>query len=196
MRTKALRFTSVSALLLGCFIIAILIGHNFSRHSSPIQTKQAIPDFFAKNFQIVQMNENGSPKNVLKSTYAEHYPKTEMIYLAAPSVSIHSSTGTLWKIAAEHGKTWGKHIDKVYLWENVIISRPNDENTQAPTLTTTEIYYYPPTKIAYTDKPITVTQPGGIVNSIGLQANFNTGIISLLSQARGHYVPKEPRRNI
>lgn len=195
MRTPSPRFLGLSALLLCLLLLAIFIGlKRVITRPTTTQLEKAIPDFFAKNFLIVQTNENGLPKNILRSSYAEHYPKTEMIYFSTPSVTVYPNAGALWQISAQHGKTWGKHIDKIYLWEEVIISRPKDKNIRFSTLTTTEIYYYPPTKIAYTDKPVTITQPGTLVKSIGLQANFNTGIINLLSQARGHYVPKEPHQ--
>ena len=59
---------------------------------------------------------------------------------------------------------------------------------------TSQLYVFPDKQYAETDKPVTIEQPGSVINSVGLRAFMDTGKVELLSQARGTYEANETKK--
>ena len=67
------------------------------------------------------------------------------------------------------------------------IHQPEQANNLKTDITTSHVTILPNQSIAKTDQSVTITRPDSIVKATGMQADFKTGIIELLSHSRGIY---------
>ena len=91
-----------------------------------------------------------------------------------------------WIITADNGQSQAG-VSQVHLWGNVKLLQPPARNSHNMTMTTSSLIIFPEKQLAQTDQPVVITEPGTVINGVGLRANLNTGEIQLLSQARGVY---------
>ena len=165
----------------------------FSRHrlkntiSEPTQSDGFMIDVIA-----IKTNAAGQPKSTLISPKLTHYPKNNQTKLLKPHFTFLSKKPreNPWQITANFGlATQG--ITKVLLWDHVVIHQATSQANKDTRILTSKLTVYPNKNFAKTNKNVVLYQPGSVVKSKGMEANFDTGAINLLSQSRGEYVPTD-----
>jgi lipopolysaccharide export system protein LptC len=152
------------------------------------------PDAFVTNITILIMNpDTGKPQDQLFSPRMLHYPANNTTDITTPHFVILGSDLEPWHITSVYGKA-KNGINTVTLWNDVKIHQAPSAKNQEITMTTSELTIFPQKKIIQTQAPVRIWSPAGVINAIGLHANLNTGSISLLSKARGKYLPEAEKK--
>jgi lipopolysaccharide export system protein LptC len=148
------------------------------------------PDFFMTNAVYVDLDANGEIHNQINTSKITHFTTDNTYYFDAPHLQMYSSNEQPWDISAIKGKSeHGK--EKIYLWENVNLHQLAGKNNAEILVNTTKLTIYTDRKFAETDQPLTISQAGTTVTSIGAQADFLHGTIKLLSRVKGQYQPEK-----
>lgn len=151
-------------------------------NTNPLTT----PDAFMTEANYTGFNAEGKWNSRIYATRITHYPDQDTSKLETPKMISRSSNPLTWIITADHGIS--QHgLKTIYLTDNVVVERIHDANGKTLTFKTTALTTYPQQKLAKTDRPVTIIQPGSTVQATGLTADMNTGDIHLLSSVRGTY---------
>jgi lipopolysaccharide export system protein LptC len=147
------------------------------------------PDAYMFNVSAVKMNAlDGTPQDELFSPEMVHYPTADTTNVTTPHIIIFNSNGEEpWHIYADQGQA-RNGTDILQLTSNVRLQQAAGPHNQALIINTSAMTIYPDQQYAETDQPIKLWQPSDTATSVGLKAYQQTGIIDLLSQARGHYL--------
>lgn len=144
------------------------------------------PDTFMEKATYVKLDQNGNLHSKIYVSKMKHYPSNDTSYFTTPRVIFYNQNHVPWDITANEGKSQSG-VSQVFLWDNVKIHQPAGPNSHELTMTTTNLTIFPEKQFAQTDQPVTIIEPGSVINSVGLRANLNTGEVQLLSHARGVY---------
>ena len=145
------------------------------------------PDWYMTNMTATTYDEQGEVKGILQSPKLVHYPKKNITHMKTPYFILYDKDRIPWHITSTYGKIYQDKIEKVYLWDNVIVQQMPAPHSDQTTLLTSELTYYPKTSFAHTNKPVTITQPDSEMQSIGFNANLKKGLIKFLSQSQMEY---------
>ncbi len=169
------------------------------------------PEAYATHLVLSELDNQGNVKSRYYADKAIRYPNN-ITDLTVPRAILYNTTddgvsdtldigGMLavngnsqthhtkppWVINAEHGQL-REGGDVLFLWGNVHISQAKSNTNLGTVLVTSELTYYPKTRLADTAKPVEIKQSNSNqVNAVGMKANLNTGEITFLSQMRGRY---------
>lgn len=146
------------------------------------------PDTYMFNVSATKMNAlTGKPQDQLFSPQIVHYAAGDIANVTTPHIVIFSDNGNQpWNITANNGQAQNG-IDTVLLWNNVRMVQAAGPTNAAMTITTSSITIFPHQQYAQTQQAVTLVQPSGTASAIGLHAYLETGVMDLLTQARGQY---------
>lgn len=152
------------------------------------ETLSSIPDYMVSDLVVKQFDKKGILANSLTSPYLEHIPKTNTHLVDKPHILIAQKESAPWDIRSLKAKAFrgGK---KITFLDEVIIHQEKSNKTEASTIKTQALTYYPNEKRATTDLLVTFERPGSYIQSKGMNAFLDEKRIELLHQARGSYVP-------
>jgi len=171
------RLTTLLSLLLVALFSIWLLLHN--AHQSALNNAN-VPDSFMTNVNAVKLNQNGSPHYTLTTPKVENFQTHNTTKMDHPFMVLYKPGEPPWQIKADHGQGIDGQ-NQVILQGNVVIHQLPGPNSHNATLKTTKITGYPPRSYAETDQPVEITQPGTVVNAIGMQADLVKHTIKLLS---------------
>jgi lipopolysaccharide export system protein LptC len=178
------------------FIIALIISSWFAISTTKnMLTQKKLqkdnPDFFMRNVVYTQLAEDGSMQNQLYSPHIIHYPLADTYTFDTPQMIMMDTSKHSWKINANKG-VGKKNGQEVFLWDNVnIVQQGELPGQEVMKVVTSAATIYPEQKKAYTDKPLTITQAGTVVNAVGAEVDFRSSSIKLLSKVQGQYAGDE-----
>tara|TARA_B100000989_G_scaffold298988_1_gene291699 strand:+ start:8200 stop:8796 length:597 start_codon:yes stop_codon:yes gene_type:complete len=146
------------------------------------------PDAFAEQVVATHIDKQGKLHSQLISPRIVHYPDHDSSVASNPHVILYNDKDgkNPWHVTALNGKT----IDgdtQIILWDNVKIHEPPGNNNDDMTMTTSYLEVYPDKDFAKTDKPVTFSETGVVVKSVGMKAYINEKRVELLSRAQGVY---------
>jgi LPS export ABC transporter protein LptC len=146
------------------------------------------PDAYIFNVNAVKMDAiTGTPDDQLYSPQMIHYPANNTTNMITPHLIVFNDNGDQpWNIYADKGQAQ-QGADIIQLQDNVRLLQAAGTNNQALTITTTAITIHPKQQYVENNQLTNLWQPSGTASSVGIRAWQKTGIINLLSQAKGHY---------
>lgn len=182
--------TGLSLLLISVALTASVWAIFLS--GSPIKTlpkqHQNAPDAYMEKVSATIFNAAGIASMHIESPRMVHYPKDDITLIQSPMVTLYRKTSGPWHVSADQGLT-NHGIDKVFLKKNVVVHHPANPLDPEMKLTTQSLTVLPRQEAVETQDPVTITQPHATIQAVGMNANFNTGIVHLLSDTRSDYVP-------
>jgi len=185
-QTKYLNFTFIGLCLLG-FLGWWYIDNSFD--NNPTHHNKAInPDAFAEKIIVTETDASGKIIRKLSSSKLLHFPDDSSTFENI-KVTVLSKTKQPWHIRAKKGRAVSGS-DEIKLSGGVIIERPRVGSEPPIKILTSSMTFYPNKHLATTDKPIKLTQPGTVIESVGMRANLKEGTVELLSEARAEYSEK------
>lgn len=187
-KTFVLSLVLVSALAFSTW----LIRKSITEEQTTAHNSTDTPDAFMVNATYVRMDQNGNIHNKIFVSRMEHYAANDTSDFTNPEVMIYGQDQMPWKVTANYGQS-ESGIEEVHLWDNVKIHQSAGTNNNELTITTNSLTIFPQEQSAATNQPITIAQPGTVVNSVGLKANLQKGEVQLLSQAKGTYKSGEQK---
>jgi lipopolysaccharide export system protein LptC len=145
------------------------------------------PDFFVKDMTYTETDDNGQLHTVFSTPQMLHYSKNNSAFYITPHIVAYSNEGKQpWDITAKHAESI-KGNKQLILWDTVKIHEPPGEKNADTWITTSKLIVFPNQNYAVSDQPVTFTEPGLAVNSVGMKVFFKEKRVELLNQARGSY---------
>jgi lipopolysaccharide export system protein LptC len=145
-------------------------------------------DSTATDLVVRQYDASGQLTNLLTTPKMEHIPKDNVNLLKTPHITVTQKDEPSWEIQSLKAKSIAGG-QKVIFMQQVIVRQNPDAKTQASTLRTEEVTYFPKEKKATTDLFVTFEQPGNLVESMGMNAYLDEKRVELLNGAKGSYDP-------
>ena len=156
------------------------------------------PDMYIENFSAVTYGADGGVLQSLAAQHAEHYPDDDSIDLNSPSLVLTDPGKPRLTIAADAGTVSGNR-ELVTLRGNVRAMR--DAETKAPerggtpigpaTFTTDMLRVMPKESRAETDRLVTIEEPRGIIQGVGMVYDNGLHTFKLKSSVRGTLQPND-----
>ncbi len=147
------------------------------------------PDAFITGVISTQFDKTGQIANRLKAPLLLHYNEDGRTEVHSPHIELPSQDHAPWYIEAAHGQSQGDH-KVIDLQKNVHLTQPATEKTGERHIRTDVLHYWPNQHFAQTNKHVTVTEPGSVIQSKGARAYFQENRIQLLEKAQVVYKPE------
>lgn len=145
-------------------------------------------DFFMRNVEYTQFNEQGKVQTQIQTPYIVHYQQSKTYTFDKPILLIHSTDNKLWHISSNQGIGRNDGVE-IVLTQKVNLNQYSSDDivAQQPLIKvlTEQANIFPHENLAYTTQPLTITQTGMTVNAVGAKVDLQTSIIKLLSQVQG-----------
>jgi lipopolysaccharide export system protein LptC len=175
-------------------VLAVLAGLSFWLQSTVDQgeTKRDgklrhDPDATAENYIVRRFDQHGQIKYRLTGPYFVHFPDDDSSELKLPILTSYRTDGSQVIVTGDHAKVTAKG-EVVYLWDNVVITRPATPDRQEMVARMPDLTAQPDAGIAFTGSPVEITQGQSWVTGVGMNLDNNTSTLVLQSQVRGLYI--------
>jgi lipopolysaccharide export system protein LptC len=156
------------------------------------------PDMYIENFSAITYGADGGVLQALAANHAQHYPDDDSIDLNSPSLVLTDPGKPRLTIAADTGTVAGNR-ELVTLRGNVRATR--DAEAKAPqggatpagpaTFTTDMLRVMPKQSRAETDRFVTIEEPRGIIQGVGMVYDNDLHTFKLKSSVRGTLQPND-----
>jgi len=154
-------------------------------------------DMYIENFRAVSFDADGALRQSLAARRAEHHPDDESVDFTAPSLAITDPGRPRMAITADAGTLSGDR-ETVTFRGHVRGTRdalpdgtPASNDPKGPITFTAETLRVVPKKgRAETDGPVTVEEPRGIINAVGMAVDNEAHTIKLKSGVHGTLSPE------
>lgn len=148
------------------------------------------PDSFIRGVVFTQTDENGDLHNIIRAEKVIHFQSNDAAVFQKIDVLFLESPQKTWRITADHGDSEA-NLETVHLIGNVNVFQPAGPETKETTITTNSATVLLHKKYVFTDQLVNVKQPGITIEAKGANADFNIGLVNLLSQVKQTYLPSE-----
>ena len=118
-----------------------------------------------------------------------HFPDDDTMALKNLRIEYHDVENQTWITTAQQATAY-ENIEVMHLTGDVQIHRQTPQADQAITINTDSLHIDFPKKHASTDAEVKIVAKNSSINAKGMDVDFGAGHLTLLSEARGHYVPK------
>ena len=155
------------------------------------------PDLFLVNFRATNFDPEGKPFETLTAVRGDHFPDDDSAELTQPMFKMTQAGKPTFMVNAERGKVSGDRVN-VYFSGNVRAHREAEEPANAKvheaagpiTLETEYLHVIPKTERAETDRRVTIHEPRGIIEAIGLDFDNKSRTAKLRSRVSGSFEPQ------
>jgi LPS export ABC transporter protein LptC len=145
------------------------------------------PDHYVENFISKTMNKDGQVTHELQAPYLVHYLTNDRAEVKQPHMTFYKEAGETWHIDADQATTFNNGAE-VILVGNVVLHRPAAKREELR-INTERLRVLSKEQYAETQDHIVMANPSGTVEAVGMQANFKSDQVELLSKVRGYYAP-------
>ena len=154
------------------------------------------PDMYIESFSAVTFGSDGSALQSLAAKRAQHYPDDDSIDLDSPSLTLTDPGKPRLTIAADLGTVSGNR-EVVTLRGNVRATRAAEGSPSArggapsgpATFTTDMLRVTPKQSRAETDRLVTIEEPRGTIQGVGMVYDNDLKTFKLKSAVRGTLQP-------
>jgi lipopolysaccharide export system protein LptC len=147
------------------------------------------PDYYLENFKLTLYQPNGEPAYYLTADFMNHFPDDDTMAFKKLQIEYHGEDKQDWITTANEATAY-QNIEVMHLSGDVQIHRQTQQPEQAITITTDSLRINFPKKHASTTAEVKIVGKNSSINAKGMDADLLAGRLVLMSDARGHYVPK------
>ncbi len=165
-----------------CIASVFILHHTKRQHAQNTIQKDTISSFI-HNAAITEYNANGQIKTKITAETVTQYQETGSTLFKKPIIITYTADHTAIHIHADQATT-NKSNDKIILQGHVIVHKLQTAKHAESTLKTTELTVYPKESRAETDKSVTLSRPGTVIDGKGFRANLKTGQYQVHSESR------------
>jgi lipopolysaccharide export system protein LptC len=155
------------------------------------------PDLFIERFSAVTFGADGSVRQMLAASRADHFPDDGSVDLVAPVFEITDPGKPRLAVTASKGTVSGDR-ETVTLRGNVRATRdaapaarPGESPVGAATFTTEMLRVIPKQQRAETDALVTIEEARGIISGVGMVLDNTARTVKLKSSVRGTLQPNK-----
>jgi lipopolysaccharide export system protein LptC len=183
------------ALLIGAFAVLtywlnaqILVGQQkfdgSGRHD---------PDVYIENFRAVSLDAEGRVHQALTASVARHYPDDDSTEFDAPVVTFSDPDKPQLTITSDRATVTGDR-EHAYFYGNVkgVRDATRADANDGPVVMTSEyLHVLPKEDRVLTDKAVTIKDPRGIINAIGMEFDNRSKTVKFGSHISGQLQPHQ-----
>ena len=154
------------------------------------------PDLFAEGVRVLKLDPEGRPLQLLSARRAEHFADDQTTDFTDITLSETRQGKPPFTVTANLATLTGDR-ENVYFKGNVRAVREATpatakESASGPlTITSEFLHVLPNQEIVRTDKAVTITDPRGIINATGMEADSKAKTIKFKSKVSGHMEPRK-----
>jgi lipopolysaccharide export system protein LptC len=141
-------------------------------------------DLVVSTFSVKQFDAKGVLTHLMESPELTHISHQDTHFIKLPHIMVKEANKPVWNIHSQTAKAIQKGSKIIFSNQVVIQQAVNGTN-----LKTEELIYFPKKKFATSDAMVTVTQPGSIVRSKGINAYLGENPMVSLNKAHATYEP-------
>lgn len=154
------------------------------------------PDIIAEGVRVLKLDPEGRPLQSLSARRALHFADDQTTDFLDVVLAETRQGRPPFRVTANQATLTGDR-ENVYFKGQVRAVREatpavgNEPASGPMTLTTEFLHIMPSKEIARTDKALTITDPRGIINATGMEADIKAKTIKFKSGVRGHMEPRK-----
>ena len=192
-KRKSLLLTFTLILVICCSFY--IINHSKKTHAQqPSSSSAETFAAFMTDVAYSEYNNKGQLQARIFSSNMKYYEQTQSIHFDKPKILVYTKKRKPWGITAEFGESLNDN-QQIHLWKNVTLHQSKHKGNAETTINTSELTIYPQKSYAESQREVTIHHLNAVAQGKGVQADFKNGIIKLLAQSRGLYVPQPKHKN-
>lgn len=161
-----------------------------ARRVLPSTDDGRIPAYYFKGLSVVSMDQQGEVVDKLETRALNFFSDDGSSQLEQPILRLFRQDKGDWLVASESAKTYG-NWDSLWLEGDVAIKRLAHKDLGVMEIKTEDLWLYPNTKYAETQKPVSIINGLGSTQGEGMSVDLAKGQVQLLSAVQGTYVRKD-----
>lgn len=155
------------------------------------------PDIFIENFRAENLDKDGRRRQALVAARAEHYPDDSTTAFKEPAITFTDPGKPRFDVTADHGMATDNR-ENVYFEGHVKAVReatsvPNEKPDGPITVTSEFLHVIPNEDRVVTDRAVTISDPRGTINAIGLDLDNKAKTAKFGSHVSGEVRPQTLR---
>jgi lipopolysaccharide export system protein LptC len=152
------------------------------------------PDVFVETFKAVNLDQDGRVRQALVANRADHYPDDDTTAFQAPAITFTDPGKPRLDVTADKATVTGDRAH-VYFQGHVRAVREAttaaNEKPDGPVVVTSDFLHVLPNEDrVVTDRAVTITDPRGTINAIGLELDNKAKTAKFGSHVTGQLQPQ------
>jgi lipopolysaccharide export system protein LptC len=150
-------------------------------------------DLYIEDFKAVSLDAEGRVRQSIVARLARHYPDDDTTEFDSPLITFNDPGKPPVSIAADRGMITGDQKN-AYFMGNVkgVRAAAADERDKGPIVVTSEyLHVLPKEDKIETDKPVTISDPRGIINATGMEFDNKAKTFKFKSRVSGQLQPNK-----
>lgn len=163
---------------------------------TPAGEQRHDPDLVMTNFRAVNFDEVGRVKQSLTARRAEHHPDDDTVDFVAPLLIITDPGQPKLTVRSTTGTLSGDRETALFRGDvhaNRDPAQASGDGVGPLELTTDFLRVVPSKGLADTDRPVTIVEPRGIIQGVGIVLDNNARGMTVKSGVRGSFNPESPK---
>lgn len=158
-------------------------------------TQRHDPDIYIEGFRSVTLDDHGRPLQLISGKTARHFGDDQTTEFTDPVLAQTEPGKPEFRITAAQGRLTGDRKE-VFFTGHVRAVRaagpaaPGESPVGPVTVTTEYLHVIPDQQVASTDKAVTIEEPRGIIQSVGLDLDNKAKTLKLRSSVHGTLQPQ------
>lgn len=149
-------------------------------------------DLYIENFKAVSLDEEGRIRQSITAKVARHYPDDDTTEFESPLITFSDPDKPPISVAADRATITGDQKN-AYFNGHVrgVRAASADESEKGPIVVTSEyLHVLPKEDKIETDKPVTISDPRGIINATGMEFDNKAKTFKFNSHVSGQMQPQ------
>ena len=180
-------FLLILVLLVTLFTRWLLTSVEKPTDAPPTETRHD-PDYFLSDFRATIYDHKGQPNYRVDASHLDHYPDDDTMELKVVRIEYDDADQQRWQATSDRGIAY-KNIEVLQLDGNVEVKRLTNNPDKMLTIQAEKLRFDFIKQQASTKTQVKITGKNSNINAVGMHVDLNTGLLTLESRARGHYVP-------
>jgi lipopolysaccharide export system protein LptC len=150
-------------------------------------------DLYIENFKAVSLDAQGRVQQALTAKVARHFPDDDTTEFDAPLITFSDPSKPQLTVTADHATVTGDR-EHAYFFGNVkgVRDATKDDANDGPVVMTSEyLHVLPKEDRVVTDKAVTIKDPRGIINAIGMEFDNRSKKVKFGSHISGQLQPQK-----
>lgn len=176
------------------WILEIVRSHNDD--NKPVVRSRL--DYFVENFNFVKMLPNGQSKYRVVGAKLVHYPNDDHAEVTLPVMTNLDPTQPKMTVRAERGiinNIANRAENEVHLYDNVVINRPKNDDSEHLQLNTDYLLTYPDKSTMETNLAVEIISGDTVTTGVGMRANNANQQMHILKNVYSIVPPRVEQKN-
>ena len=149
------------------------------------------PDLFVENFKAFNLDQEGRVRQALTAKRADHFPDDDTTEFEDPVITFTDPGKPRLNVTADRGKITGDRENAYFIGHVKAVreAAAGDTGSGPVTMTSEFLHVIPNEEKIVTDRPVTITDPRGIINATGMELDNKTRTLRFKSRVSGQLQP-------